>query len=62
MIDGIWWLVILFAVIAVIWILAKSRGGNTTNGNETLSKNPVTVDQKNKNHLLTMVYKKHRHY
>ncbi|MGO1250079.1 hypothetical protein [Psychrobacter sp.] len=38
MIDGIWWLVILFAVIAVIWILAKSRGGNTTNGNETLSK------------------------
>ena len=26
MIDGIWWLVILFAVIAVLWMLAKARG------------------------------------
>ncbi|MEN6671226.1 hypothetical protein AAJP47_12715 [Psychrobacter sp. B38] len=26
MIDGIWWLVILFAVIVVLWLLAKSRG------------------------------------
>ncbi len=26
MIDGIWWLVILFVVIAALWILAKSRG------------------------------------
>ncbi|WP_114701708.1 hypothetical protein [Psychrobacter proteolyticus] len=26
MIDGIWWLVILFAVIAVLWFVAKSRG------------------------------------
>ncbi len=26
MIDGIWWLVILFAVIAALWLLAKSRG------------------------------------
>ena len=26
MIDGIWWLVILFTVIAVLWLLAKARG------------------------------------
>ncbi|MGE6246417.1 hypothetical protein ACQKCF_10505 [Psychrobacter proteolyticus] len=26
MIDGIWWLVILFAVIAALWFVAKSRG------------------------------------
>ena len=26
MIDGMWWLVILFAVIAVLWLLAKLRG------------------------------------
>jgi len=26
MIDGIWWLVILCAVIAVLWFVAKSRG------------------------------------
>ena len=26
MIDGIWWLVILFAVIVVLWMLAKARG------------------------------------
>ena len=26
MIDGIWWLVILFAVIAALWFAAKSRG------------------------------------
>ncbi|AMT96151.1 MAG: hypothetical protein J6N72_09485 [Psychrobacter sp.] len=26
MIDGIWWLVILFVVIAALWLLAKSRG------------------------------------
>jgi len=26
MIDGIWWLVILFAVIAILWFVAKSRG------------------------------------
>ena len=25
MIDGIWWLVILFVVIAALWLLAKSR-------------------------------------
>ena len=25
MIDGIWWLVILFVVIAVLWLVAKSR-------------------------------------
>jgi len=26
MIDGIWWLVILFAVITILWFVAKSRG------------------------------------
>ena len=29
MIDGIWWLVILFVVIAALWLLAKSRGAKT---------------------------------
>lgn len=42
MIDGIWWLVILFVVIAALWILAKSRGVKT---NEALrnkqSKTPL---------------------
>ena len=26
MIDGIWWLVILFTIIVVLWFVAKSRG------------------------------------
>lgn len=29
MIDGIWWLVILFAVITILWFVAKSRGAKT---------------------------------
>ena len=26
MIDGIWWLVILLAVVAALWLVAKTRG------------------------------------
>jgi len=32
MIDGMWWLVILFTVIAALWLLAKSRGAKTDTG------------------------------
>ncbi|MGP5493386.1 hypothetical protein ACTXMK_02805 [Psychrobacter celer] len=32
MIDGMWWLVILFTVIAALWLLAKSRGTKTDAG------------------------------
>lgn len=32
MIDGMWWLVILFTVIAALWLLAKSRGAKTNTG------------------------------
>ncbi len=27
MIDGIWWLVILFSVVAILWLIAQRRGG-----------------------------------
>lgn len=32
MIDGMWWLVILFTVIAALWLLAKSRGAKADTG------------------------------
>ena len=32
MIDGMWWLVILFTVIAALWLLAKSRGAKMDTG------------------------------
>ncbi|MGP9689564.1 hypothetical protein ACT3TH_10425 [Psychrobacter sp. AOP22-C1-C5] len=41
MIDGIWWLVILFAVIIVLWLVAKSRGSKTGEANTKQSKAPV---------------------
>lgn len=31
MIDGIWWLVILLAVVAALWLLAKSRSNDKPN-------------------------------
>lgn len=40
MIDGIWWLVILFVVIAALWLLAKSRGVKA-------DKTPHNVSSKN---------------
>ena len=45
MIDGIWWLVILCAVIAVLWLVAKSRGAktDTKQGSGTL-KDPAAND------------------
>lgn len=51
MIDGIWWLVILFAVIAVLWFVAKSRGakaGEKHNGAK--SKNATPNDALQKKH------------
>lgn len=41
MIDGIWWLVILFVVIAALWLLAKSRGTKVGKANTKQSKTPV---------------------
>ena len=37
MIDGIWWLVILFAIIIALWLIAKARG-EKTNGQRTNTK------------------------
>ncbi|ERL56394.1 MULTISPECIES: hypothetical protein [Psychrobacter] len=37
MIDGIWWLVILFVVIAALWLLAKSRGVKTDEISQNVS-------------------------
>ena len=45
MIDGIWWLVILCAVIAMLWLVAKSRGAKTgTKQGSGTSKNPAAND------------------
>ena len=56
MIDGIWWLVILFAVIVALWFIAKSRGTKTeekhgsaksknTTSNDALQKTSVLLKQ-----------------
>jgi len=44
MIDGIWWLVILFAVIAALWLVAKSRGAKVG------EQNGYTQSKKDKSH------------
>jgi hypothetical protein len=45
MIDGIWWLVILFAIIAVLWLVAKSRGAKSSEKHSsTKSKNTIPND------------------
>lgn len=45
MIDGIWWLVILFVVIAALWLLAKSRGAKAGEKHgSTKSKNTIPND------------------
>jgi len=49
MIDGIWWLVILFTVIAVLWFVAKSRGakvGEKHSGAKPKSATPNDALQK----------------
>lgn len=33
MIDGIWWLVILLAVVAILWFVAHLRGAKVNNAN-----------------------------
>lgn len=38
MIDGIWWLVILLAVVAVLWLLAHLRGAREGNDNKNIKK------------------------
>lgn len=32
MIDGMWWLLIIVAVIAVLWLIAAKRGAKSTQG------------------------------
>ena len=39
MIDGIWWLVILLAVVVALWILAKARGGKGDGTNQGFAAN-----------------------
>ena len=56
MIDGIWWLVILFAVIAVLWFVAKSRGvkaGEKHSGAKSKNATPNDALQKNINDIKT---------
>ncbi|MGO2340673.1 MAG: hypothetical protein ACTH5M_08775 [Psychrobacter sp.] len=45
MIDGIWWLVILFTIIAILWFVAKSRGAKAGEKHKgTKSKNTAPND------------------
>ena len=39
MIDGIWWLVILLAVVVALWLLAKARGGKDDSANQGFAVN-----------------------
>lgn len=43
MIDGIWWLVILIAVVAGLWFFAKSRAPNHADKQGIKSKNKKTA-------------------
>ena len=42
MIDGIWWLVILLAVVAALWLVAKSRAPKNVDPRNIKSKNKKT--------------------
>ncbi|MBE0445596.1 hypothetical protein [Psychrobacter sp. FME5] len=42
MIDGIWWLVILIAVVVGLWFFAKSRAPNHADKRDIKSKNKKT--------------------
>ncbi|WP_240365948.1 hypothetical protein [Psychrobacter sp. KH172YL61] len=53
MIDGIWWLVILIAIIVILWLVAKSRGAKAGEKHGSAkSKNTVPND----------ALQKHPHY
>lgn len=57
MIDGIWWLVILFAVIAALWLVAKSRGAKAgEKHSSTKLKNTVSNDALQKTSALLKQY------
>ena len=47
MIDGIWWIVILVAVVAALWLLAHSRG--TKDGNTDKTKTPLRANSSRAN-------------
>ena len=55
MIDGIWWLVILFAIGIALWLIAKSR-------DEADSKDDSVVDQKPANDALQKTLKVVKQY
>ena len=44
MIDGIWWLFILFAVIVALWLVAKSRGAKTGEQHGSAKSKNVTLN------------------
>ncbi len=59
MIDGIWWLVILFVVIAALWLLAKSRGvkaGETSNSRHSKQTKTAANDGLQKTSALLKQY------
>lgn len=64
MIDGIWWLVILFAVIAALWLLAKSRGvkvGETTHNKSSKSvRKPINDDLQKTSVLIKQYFPDYR--
>jgi len=56
MIDGIWWLVILFAVIAILWFIAKSRRVKTSKKSGNQSKKTISNDALHKTSALLKQY------
>ena len=64
MIDGIWWLVILFAVIAALWLLAKSRGvkvGESPHNKSSKSaKKPINDDLQKTSMLIKLYFPGYR--
>ncbi len=57
MIDGIWWLVILIAIIVILWLVAKSRGAKAGEKHGSAkSKNTVPNDALQKTSALLKRY------
>ncbi|MCG3879844.1 hypothetical protein [Psychrobacter sp. Ps6] len=57
MIDGIWWLVILFAIIVALWLVAKSRGAKAGEKHGSAkSKNTIPNDALQKTSALLKQY------
>ena len=57
MIDGIWWLVILFAIIVALWLVAKSRGAKSGEKHGSAkSKNTIPNDALQKTSALLKQY------